>query len=74
MTELIHTEHERLRAHEDQRILAEFSAMRAQHPDAADMRIIRSIAASGKFTPKSMTGVRNALIRVGAITPKSPSK
>lgn len=66
MTELIITESERLRMHEDQRISAEFRAMREAHPDAAPMRIIASLAASGKFKRKSVAGIRSALIRTGA--------
>lgn len=68
MTELILTETERLRKHEDQRISAEFRAMRAAHPEASTMRIVRSLAASGKFQSKSISGIRSALIRTGAYT------
>lgn len=70
MTELILTETERLRLHEDQRITAEFKAMRAAHPEAATLRIVRSIAASGKFRSKSVSGIRSALIRTG-VYPKT---
>ncbi|MBR1690579.1 MAG: hypothetical protein IJ713_07610 [Oscillibacter sp.] len=68
MTELILTETERLRQNEDQRISAEFRAMRAAHPEASTMRIVRSLAASGKFSRKSISGIRSALIRTGAYT------
>lgn len=67
MTELILTKTERLRLHEDQRISAEFRAMREAHPEASTMRIIRSLAASGNFRSKSMSGIRSALLRTGAI-------
>jgi hypothetical protein len=70
MTELVTTQIERLRAHEDQRILTEYKEMREQYPDAAYMRIVRSIAQSGKFRAKSVAGVRAALIRTGAVVPK----
>lgn len=67
MTELIITKTERLRMHEDQRIAAEFQAMRAAYPDAATSRIVRSLAASGKFKSKSFAGIRSALLRTGTI-------
>ena len=42
--------------------------MRAAHPEASTMRIVRSLAASGKFSRKSISGIRSALIRTGAYT------
>lgn len=66
MTELIITEAQRLRMHEDQRISAEFRAMREAHPEASPSRIMRSIAAAGKYRNKSFFGIRAALIRTGA--------
>lgn len=69
MTELILTNPERKRMHEDQRIAAEYKAMREAYPSASFMRIVASIAASGKFQPKSTAGVRSALIRAGVHTP-----
>lgn len=71
MTELIITKNERIRMHEDQRIAAEFRAMREQYPDAAPMRIMRSIAESGKFAAKSLPGIRLSLVRTGAYVPKA---
>lgn len=68
MTELILTETERARLQEDLRIAAEYRAMREQNPGAAVHRIIRSIAASGKFKSKSIGGVRMALIRTNSIS------
>ena len=70
MTELILTNTERVRMHEDQRIKKEYLDMVARHPDASAMRIMRSIAASGNFAPKSLAGVRSALIRTGAYIPE----
>lgn len=73
MTELILTNTERVRIHEDQRIRKEYLDMVALHPDASPMRIMASIAKSGNFTPKSLAGVRSALIRSGAYTPAKRS-
>lgn len=73
MTELILTNAERLRMHEDQLIAAEFRAMREAYPQAAALRIARSIAESGKFKSKSVAGIRSALIRTGAIVPAKRS-
>lgn len=71
MTELILTTTERLRMHEDQRIAAEFRAMRETYPSASAGRIMQSIAASGNFKVKSFYGVRAALIRTGAFVPET---
>lgn len=68
MTELILTNSERARLQEDLRIAAEFRALREKNPGAAVHRIVRSIAASGDFKPKSIAGVRNALIRTNCIS------
>ena len=69
MTELILTTTERMRMHEDQRIAAEYRAMRAANPGTASFRIIRSLAASAKFRSKSVAGIRAALVRTGEIKP-----
>ena len=73
MTELILTTTERLRMHEDQRIAAEYRDMVALYPDAAPMRIMASLAASGNFKPKSPAGIRSALVRAGAYVPEKRS-
>lgn len=65
MTELIITEAQRLRMYEDQRISAEYRAMREAHPGVSPSRIMRSIAAAGKFRATSFFGIRSALIRTG---------
>ena len=70
MTELILTKAERMRMHEDQRIVAEFREMRVKHPTASTGRIIASLAASGNFKSKSFYGIRAALIRSGEIKPQ----
>ena len=69
MTELILTNAERVKMHEDQRITAEYQEMRTAYPTATTSRICKSLAASGKFIPKSFAGIRAALIRTGAIKP-----
>lgn len=71
MTELILTQSERLRMHEDQRIAAEYREMVVQHPTASPMRIMESIARSGNFRAKSKAGIRSALIRAGAYIPET---
>lgn len=71
MTELILTQTERLRMHEDQRIAQEYRDMVVQHPTASPMRIMESIARSGNFRAKSKAGVRSALIRAGAYVPET---
>lgn len=73
MTELIKTKAKRNRDREDQRVAAEFRAMRTAYPDASNCRIIESLAASGNFKNKSFFGIRAALLRAGAITPKPRS-
>lgn len=73
MTELILTSKERIRMHEDQRITAEFNAMRKAYPDATPHRIMKSIAASGNFRAKTSNGVRDALVRTGAYVPQKRS-
>lgn len=71
MTELIITPKERQRMHEDQRIAAEFRAMRQAHPEATDSRIIASLAVSGNFKSKSTYGIRASLLRTNTITAKT---
>lgn len=71
MTELILTKAERMRRDQDQRIAKEFRDMSAAHPGASAARIMRSIAESGKYTSGSFYGIRAALIRSGAYTPKT---
>lgn len=73
MTELILTQSERLRMHEDQRIAKEYRDMVALHPGASPMRIMESIARSGNFRAKSKAGVRSALIRTGVYVPAKRS-
>lgn len=73
MTELILTSTERLRMHEDQRIAAEYREMVALHPDASPMRIMASLAASGKFKSKSTAGIRSSLVRTGSYIPEKRS-
>lgn len=63
------TDTERRRASEDQRISAEFKTLRRAYPEASDFRIIRTLASSGRYQSKSIAGIRNALVRTGAITP-----
>lgn len=70
MTELILTNTERVRMHEDQRIRKEYLEMVTLYPEASPMRIMASIAKSGNFKPKSLAGVRSALIRSGAFIPE----
>ena len=70
MTELILTKTARLRMHEDQRIAAEYRAMRAAYPTASTGRIIDSLAQSGNFKSKSFAGIRASLIRMGEIKPQ----
>ena len=69
MQALVLTEAERLRMHEDQRISADYRELRNANPGASDLRIVRTLIASGKFKPKSVAGIRAALIRTGAIKP-----
>lgn len=57
------------RQNEDQRISADFKALRAAYPKAATFRIIRTLAASGMYQSKSIAGIRNALVRTETITP-----
>ena len=56
--------------HEDQRIVAEYRAMRAAYPTASMSRIIDSLAQSGNFKSKSVTTIRASLIRMGEIKPQ----
>ena len=72
MTELIITTPRRLQMHEDQRVAKEFRSMQERHPGASASLIMKSIAASGKFKPKSFYGIRASLIRTGSYTPKTP--
>ena len=74
MTELVYTNKERVRMHEDQRIAEMYREMVGAYPNATQARIIRSIAASGKFKSKSFAGIRQALVRAQAITPKKRNK
>lgn len=69
MTELILTTAERMRMDQDQRISKEFAEMTAAHPGVSASKIMRSIAASGKFRSKSFYGIRAALVRSGAYVP-----
>lgn len=73
MTELILTQTERMRIDQDQRIAREFKDMTAAHPDASPARIMRSIAASGKYKSTSFYGIRAALVRSGAYVPTKRS-
>ena len=67
MTELILTKAARLRMHEDNRIAAEYRAMREAYPNASTSRIIDSLAQSGNFKNKSFYGIRAALLRAGVL-------
>lgn len=49
MEALTYTNKERIRMHRDQQIIAAFGDLRRAYPDAPAARIIRTIAASGRF-------------------------
>lgn len=67
------TDTERRRAAEDQRIAAEFKALRRAYPEASAFRIIRTLAGSGRYQSKSIAGIRNALVRTETIQPAKRS-
>ena len=72
MTLLTPTAKQSERANRDRKITADFLTLRRAYPTAPVMRILRTIAESGKYGLKP-EGLKRVLLASGAITPKSRS-